>query len=390
MQNRRERDRCRAIERYLEGESPAAICVSLGYSTQWFYKWLNRYKTGESDWSRDRSRRPHHSPASTSREIEEIVKMLRLSLYNQGLFCGDQAIRWEMEALCVRPLPSLRTISRILSRSGLTHRRTGRYQPKGKAYPKLVAKWPGEVHQTDFVGPLYLRGGLRFYGLNSVDVATGRCASEAVPTRTAQTTVNAFWASWLRMGMPRHQQVDNEMSFYGSPRYPRRMGPLIRLGLLHEIEVWFIPMGEPWRNGVVEKFNDNWQDKFLRRVDLASEIELRAENLAFEERHNSQYRYSKLGGKTPAQALEASRVGLRFPPESKAQRHPLPTPESGRYHLVRFVRSKGQLNVFGEMFPAPPEAMYEYVQLTIDVERQRLGVFLDDKQIDEHEYLLRR
>ena len=190
--------------------------------------------------------------------------------------------------------------------------------------------------------------------------------------------------------MPRHQQVDNEMSFYGSPRHPRGMGPLIRLGLLHGVEVWFIPMSEPWRNGVIEKFNDLWQDKFLHRIDLVSEIELRAENLVFEERHNHRYRYSKLGGKTPAQALEVSRVTLRFPPEYMAPRHPLPKPESGRYHLVRFVRSKGQLNVFGEIFPAPPEAIYEYVQLTIDVERQRLGVFLDGKQIDEHTYLLRR
>ena len=390
MQNRTERDRCRAIERYLEGESPTAICVSLGYTTQWFYKWLKRFRTGDSDWFRDRSRRPHHSPASTSREIEEIVKLLRLSLYNQDLFCGDQAIRWEMEDLCVRPLPSLRTINRILERAELTHRRTGRYQPKGKAYPKLIAELPGDVHQTDFVGPLYLRGGFRFYNLNSVDLATGRCASEVVLNRTAQSTVNAFWASWLRLGMPQHQQVDNEMSFYGSPRHPRGMGPLIRLGLLHGIEVWFIPMSEPWRNGVIEKFNDLWQDKFLHRINLVSEIELRAENLVFEERHNHRYRYSKLGGKTPAQALEVSRVTLRFPPEYMAPRHPLPKPESGRYHLVRFVRSDGQLNVFGEMFSAPPEAMYEYVQLTIDVERQRLGVFLNDKQIDEHEYLLRR
>ncbi len=390
MQNRTERDRCRAIERYLGGESPAAICVSMGYTTRWFYKWLKRFRADDPDWFRDISRRPHHSPACTSREIEEIVKLVRLSLYNQDLFYGAQAIRWEMEDLCVRPLPSLRTINRILERAELTHRRTGRYQPKGKAYPKLVAKWPGEVHQTDFAGPLYLRGGLRFYGLNSVDVATGRCASEAVLNRTAQTTVNAFWASWLRMGMPRHQQVDNEMSFYGSPRYPRAMGPLIRLGLLHGIEVWFIPMSEPWRNGVIEKFNDLWQDRFLRRVNLVSEVELRAENLAFEERHNHQYRYSKLGGKAPAQALEASRVELRFPTEPKALLCPLPQPESGRYHLVRFVRSKGQLNVFGEMFPAPPEAIYEYVRLTIDVERQQLGVFLDSKQIDEHNYQLRR
>jgi len=390
MYDRTERDRCRAIERYREGESPATISVSLGYSAPWFYKWLKRFKTGDPDWFREGSRQPHLSPARTSREIEDIVTMVRLSLYNDGRFCGAQAMRWEMEELCVRPLPSLRTINRILTRAGLTHRRTGRYEPKGKAYPKLKAERPGEVHQTDYVGPRYLRGGLRFYSLNSVDVATGRCTSEPVLTRAAQATVNAFWASWVRLGMPRHQQVDNEMSFYGSPRHPRAMGPLIRLSLLHRIEVWFIPMSEPWRNGVVEKFNDLWQDKFLRRVELVSEVELRAENLAFEERHNGRYRYSKLGGKTPAQALEASRAELRFPPERKAPRCPLPKPETGRYHLIRFVRSEGRLNVFGEMFPAPPEAIYEYVRLTIDVEHQRLGVFLDGKQIDEHSYSLRR
>lgn len=390
MHERRERDRCRAMERYSKGESPTAISVSLGYSTRWFYKWLKRFRTGDPDWFRDGSRRPHHSPAWTSWEIEGTVKMVRLSLYNDDRFCGAQAIRWEMEDLCVCPLPSLRTINRILARAQLTHRRTGRYEPKGTPYPKLKAERSSHVHQTDFVGPLYLRGGLRFYALNSVDLATGRCTSEPVLTRAAQTTVDAFWASWMRLGMPQNQQVDNEMSFYGSPRHPRGMGPLIRLGLLHGIEVWFIPMGEPWRNGVVEKFNDLWQDKFLSRVDLASAVELRAENLAFEERHNGRYRYSKLGGKTPAQALEASKAKLRFPLEQEAPQCPLPKPETGHYHLVRFVRSEGRLNVFGEIFSAPPEAIYEYVRLTIDVERQRLGVFLDGKQIDEHNYALRR
>jgi hypothetical protein len=44
------------------------------------------------------------------------------------------------------------------------------------------------------------------------------------------------------------------------------------------------------------------------------------------------------------------------------------------------------MDVFGETFQAPPEAMYEYVRLTIDVARQRLMVFLDGALIDEHEY----
>ena len=42
----------------------------------------------------------------------EVAKMTRLSLYNKGVFCGAQAIRWELEDLAIEPLPSLRTINR--------------------------------------------------------------------------------------------------------------------------------------------------------------------------------------------------------------------------------------------------------------------------------------
>lgn len=189
--------------------------------------------------------------------------------------------------------------------------------------------------------------------------------------------------------MPHHQQVDNEMVFYGSPAHPRGMGSLIRLCLHYDIEAWFIPLGEPWRNGVVEKFNHHWDVKLLRRIPMVSAEDLRRESLQFEERHNGRYRYSKLGGKTPQAALEASGATLRFPPTVAAPRYPLPKPERGRYHLVRFVRSDGLLDVFGEKFRAPPEAIYEYVRLTVDVARQRLTIFLHQAMVDEHHYRLR-
>lgn len=63
----------------------------------------------------------------SSSEIEEIVTMVRLDLYNHGLPCGSKAIRDKMNEYDVIPLPSERTISRILAHRGLTHRRTGRY-----------------------------------------------------------------------------------------------------------------------------------------------------------------------------------------------------------------------------------------------------------------------
>jgi putative transposase len=67
-------------------------------------------------------------PRSFSRtEIEQIVIMFRLHLYNNGLHYGPQAIQNEMKREAIFPLPSISTIKRILSRNCLTHRRTGYY-----------------------------------------------------------------------------------------------------------------------------------------------------------------------------------------------------------------------------------------------------------------------
>lgn len=63
----------------------------------------------------------------TRMEIEEIVVIERLHLYNRSLSYGAQAISRVLQHLGVRPLPSIATINRILSRNCLTHRRTGYY-----------------------------------------------------------------------------------------------------------------------------------------------------------------------------------------------------------------------------------------------------------------------
>ena len=164
-----------AVQRFINGEKPESICASLGCSRAWLYKWVSRFLDGDPFWVERRSPRPLSTPTRTPPETEEIVKLVRLNLYNQGLFCGAQAIHWEMEELNVQPLPSIRTIGRILGHQGLTHRRTGRYESKGKAYPELPALVPNQTHQADWVGPCYLKTPLRFHSLNVVDKATGRC-----------------------------------------------------------------------------------------------------------------------------------------------------------------------------------------------------------------------
>jgi len=390
MKKRRiQQERTSAVQRYMAGEDVGSICASLGRSRRWLYKWLTRHIPDDSTWQEDLSRRPLNSPHRTPAEIEQIVELVRLSLYNKDLFCGSQAILWEMQDMNVQPLPSLRTIERILCRRELTHRRIGRYTPKGKKYPTLPVRLPNQTHQLDLVGPCYLTGPIRFYGLNSVDTATNRCGIEPMPSKEAQSVLDAVFAVWLRMGLPQNLQVDNEIAFFGSPAYPRGMGPLIRLCLLYGVQLWFIPQSEPWWNGIIEKFNDHYQQKFLDKVSMSSMSQLRQESLAFEHRHNSTYRYSKLKGKTPLKALADRETKLIFPSKSNAPKHPLDKPEEGFYHLVRFIRSERRLDIFGEMFSAPPETQYEYVVATVDVKEQKLKLLRDTVQVEEYNYQLR-
>jgi putative transposase len=389
MEEKIKRLRALAVQRFKAGESPNSICTSLGKSKFWLYKWVKRFDESDASWLEDHSRRPLVIPNRTASEIEEIVKLIRLNLYNQDLFCGAQAILWEMEDLGVEPLPSIRTINRILARNDLTHRRTGRYEPKGTAYPGLPSLLPNQTHQADFVGPCYLKGSIRFYSLNIVDTATVRCGLHASVSMVSQAVLDGFWAVWTRIGIPERVQIDNALSFFGSRRHPRGMGPLIRLCLHNGVEPWFIPMAEPWRNGMVENFNERYQQRFLGKVIMASVEDLHAGSLAFEQRHNSRYRYSKLKGDTPLKALAAAKAKLRFPAEEKSPEHPLVKPEVGKYHLVRIIRRDLKLDIFGERFSVPPETMHEYVVATIDVKEQKLKLFLDKTQVDEFDYKLR-
>ena len=99
MKSKDEQQRILAVQRFLNGEKPKSICVSLGRSKAWLYKWLKRqeHRDTEESWSKDSSRRPKNCANRTPDGIEEIVQFVRLSLCNKGVFCGAQAILWELE-----------------------------------------------------------------------------------------------------------------------------------------------------------------------------------------------------------------------------------------------------------------------------------------------------
>ena len=340
-----------------------AIYRALGRSKPWLYKWLKRYRAGQPTWAHEQSRAPHRIAKRSSVELERMVCAIRQRLITtQYAQKGALAIQWQLQQLGVQLLPPLWRINRILKRHGLVVKPT--YQPRGTPYPALEPQRPHEVQQLDLVGPRYLKGGTRFYGVHLIDPYSNAVVLEAVASKHALVLVEAVVAGWQRVGLPRILQLDNELSFRGSNRYPRSFGLLIRLCLSLGVEVRFIPEGEPWRNGVIERFNDVYDKLFFRPQRFRDLEPLRTELPVFERFHNTQHRYAKLGQRTPWDVHTAA--GRRHLPHRFAQhRQALPWRE-GRVSFIRLTDDQGTVRFFSERFVVDPTLVHEYVTGTIE------------------------
>jgi hypothetical protein len=65
------------------------------------------------------------------------------------------------------------------------------YQPRGTPYPALAAQRSNQVHPLDLVGPRYLKGGERFYGVQLMDAYCNAVALAAMPSKQAIDVVEA-------------------------------------------------------------------------------------------------------------------------------------------------------------------------------------------------------
>lgn len=108
-----------AVQQFLQKRSPVSIYREIGRSKKWFFKWLQRFQSGDPEWYRDHSKAPHTQPHQTAKETQTLVKNIRIQLeetpYAQ---VGVSAIKWQCQGLSVT-LPSDRTVNRILKREGL-------------------------------------------------------------------------------------------------------------------------------------------------------------------------------------------------------------------------------------------------------------------------------
>jgi hypothetical protein len=384
------RKRIEAVKRYHSGERANYIYTSLNKPKQWLYFWLKRYNPKDENWYEDKPKVNKIIHNKIEPKIENLVcnirKRLSRTKYAQK---GALSVQWELKKLGLKEIPPIWAINRIIKRNNLV-KEPEIYEKRNKLYPSTKVDSPCVLHQIDLIGPRYLGKGKanKFFSFNLIDTFSNVVKIKPCLGKKDIFATELLVSAWQKLGIPKYLQVDNELSLKGSNRHPRTFGDVIKLCLWLGIEIIFIPEAEPWRQGVIEKFNDVYDKMFFRSQVFKDFKHLDKESLIFENFHNNNHRYGKLKGKTPW-LVHTSVARRLLPVNFNLHKQNIPF-KDGRVSFIRLTDEHGKVRFFTETFLVDKELVNEYVKGTIFTKLGLLKFYYDNKIIKIYRYNINR
>jgi putative transposase len=384
--------RQRAITLRLAGRPVKAICQALGRTLGWFHKWWRRYLEFGVEGLFDLTRARHVAPRIPP-ELERAILAVRRRLQAHAqpqtryALVGASAILAELKGLNLRPLPSPRTIERVLQRHGLTlpRERLPRLLPR-QVYPAPQAQQSNQLHQVDLVGPIYLKGKKRrFYIWVCKDAFDGAVCLRLAYSRQMAEVLAFLGECWKALGRPRQIQFDNAREIGGWGPGAKYLSRVIRLCLRYGVEPVFIPPARPQRNGSVENFNGWFQPRLFDR-HYARPGDLRRELARLEEAVNTQHVHPRLGGLTAAQHRRRQRL-QKLPARFVAPTEALPV-AAGRVIFIRQVSVAGTVSVLSQPFRVGKRHRGLYLRVVLDTGRGWLTAYLNGRVLQRWPYKL--
>jgi IS30 family transposase len=361
-------------------------------SRPWVDRWIKRYRPDAPTLSlQDRSRAPKQMGWTYPERIKRMVIQSRVerergqrATYQYALISA-QAIYYELRELHVSPLPSPRTIHLWLKQADRIPERKSRKAPN-PTYPVLPCKAVNDVQELDFKGPFYLQDHSHKYYLVALrDKRSKKTALRALANKGMDAILDFVVKAWQTMGCPKRLKMDNCLDFRGSNLYPRSPSKLVRVCLDLGIRPVFIPLREPWRNGVVENLN-GLLDRFLLRLQtFETEKQLHQAVQRLETTINTTHRLPALQGKTPQEF--AAHAKLRYPPADYDWRTRDLRLVKGKVTFLRLVRKSGRITLTAhDKFLIGKKYKWQYVMAVVDVAKKRLDVISKGKHLKSFDY----
>lgn len=214
------------------GRCMKALCLEYGVSRETGYKWVRRFKPQGLMGLEERSRRPRGSPIATSGEV--VLQVLELKRKHGW---GPKKLQKILaKRLRPSPVPSRRTIDRILERAGMTKKRrpqrAGEVMSEGAPRPEANA--PNDLWTVDFKGWWRAKDGARCEPLTVRDAYSRFIlCTEVLPSPKSEMVRLVFERLFEQFGIPKAMQMDN-----GNPFACMRS-----LARLTALSAWWVSLG---------------------------------------------------------------------------------------------------------------------------------------------------
>ncbi|MEA2010077.1 MAG: helix-turn-helix domain-containing protein [Actinomycetota bacterium] len=299
-----------------DGVGKAAAGRQVGRTRQWVSKWLRRYREDGDDDLVDRSRAPKTQPTKTPSGVAARILEVRERLDDNPVAnIGALTILSRLEDARFAPIPSLRTIERVLAAAGVTRPREKR-QRTGNKLPLPVVTAPGVWQQADWVQDRWLKGGIGFNSLQIADVGShGVTAGQYLDRRLLTAVRFLVETAWPFLSIPQAMGTDNAFSSTTHQDNPFTIWVLACLFFGVEVIIG-PPGGLGWTNHV-EAVNNEWQRKTIWVEHFDSLDALRQGSNRAVEWLNTRRAVldpDVCATRHPADYIEANRHLLRWPP----------------------------------------------------------------------------
>ena len=384
--------RQQAIALSLQGWKKSEIARKMQRSRPWVDRWIGRYhKEAPGVSLQDHSKAPKQMDWTYPERIKRMVMQIRVerergkrAKYQYALISA-QAIYYELRELHISPLPSPRTIHLWLKQADRIPERKSR-KASNPTYPVLPCKVVNAVQELDFKGPFYLQDRSHKYYLVALrDKLSKKTALRALANKSMDAILDFVVNAWQKMGCPKRLKMDNCLDFRGSNLYPRSPSKLVRVCLDLGVQPIFIPLREPWRNGVVENLNGLLDRFLLRTQTFETEKQLHQAVQRMETTINTTHRLPALQGKTPQKF--AAHAKLRHPPANYDWRMRDLQLVKGNVTFIRLVRKSGRITVTAnDKFLIGRKYKWQYVMAIVDVAKRKLNIIWQGKHIKSFDY----
>ena len=312
--------------------------------------------------------RPHTTRTTTRTEaaIEDSVLTVRSELMQTSDlgFHGAAAIHETLQGREIGPLPSVRTINRILERRGVLdgQRRTRRPAPRPGWYLPEVVSERRELDSFDVVEGLVIKGGPQVEVLNGISLHGGLAGSWPVEASvTAKFVVESLVEHWREFGLPGYAQFDNDTIFQGPHARPDVIGRVSRLCLSLGVVPVFVVPREFGFQAMIENYNGTWQAKVWSRFEHESLPGLR----------ESSQRYVAALRRHRADRIESAPSRRAFP---RRWRLNLQARPRGRIVYLRRMNASGAVEVLGRAFEVDGHWLNRLVRVEVDLDGDKIRI----------------